>query len=102
MNEKNNISEQIRGFIIERFPLADKNKFSNETALLDSGLIDSLGILDVVEFVERKFEILLTDDELVPENFQTVQHLAEFLARKRSTRSYPEPNQSAGRVSEQF
>jgi acyl carrier protein len=85
MNEKNNISDQIRGFIIERFPLADKNNFGNKTDLLESGIIDSLGILDMVEFVEKKFGILLTDDELVPENFQTVEHLAEFLARKRST-----------------
>ncbi len=84
MSAGNQICDQIRNFVLERFPLARKQYFDDKTPLLDTGLLDSLGILDVVGFVEQKYGILLGDEELVPENFQTIEHLAAFLAKKQS------------------
>jgi acyl carrier protein len=84
MNDKNEMSDQIYNFILARFPLARKAKFNHKTPLLESGLVDSQGILDVVGFVEQEFGVVLSDDELVPENFQTIAHLATFLGKKRS------------------
>ncbi len=84
MLDNNQVSEQIRSFILDRFPLARKHNFDYKTPLLDTGLLDSLGILDVVEFVEQKIGIPLSDDDLVPENFQTVEHISAFLERKQS------------------
>ncbi len=84
MSDNTHMNEQIQGFILEKFPLARKHHFDHSTPLLESGLLDSLGILDVVGFVEQKFGILLNDEDLVPENFQTVGHLSAFLTRKQS------------------
>jgi acyl carrier protein len=89
MSVGNHMCDQIRGFVLERFPLARKQRFTDETPLLDTGLLDSLGILDVVGFVEQKYGILLTDEELVPENFQTIEHLAAFLAKKQGATHSP-------------
>jgi acyl carrier protein len=84
MLDSNQVSEQIRNFILERFPLARKHNFDYKTPLLETGLLDSLGILDVVEFVEQRIGIPMSDDDLVPENFQTVEDISAFLVRKQS------------------
>ena len=78
------ISEQIRNFVIQKFPPARKRNFDDEVALLASGIVDSLGMLDLVDFLEKSFSIVLSDDELSPENFATVQALAAFVAAKKS------------------
>jgi acyl carrier protein len=90
MLDNNQLSNQIRSFILDRFPLARKHNFDHRTPLLDTGLLDSLGILDVVEFVEQRFGIPLSDDDLVPENFQTVESLSAFLAKKQSNPQSPQ------------
>jgi acyl carrier protein len=53
-------------------------------ALLESGIIDSLGVLDLVAFMEESFAITILDEELSPENFQTIERLASFIERKRN------------------
>ena len=50
---------------------------------MESGLIDSTGILELVSFVEGKYGIKVADDELVPENLDSVRHIAAFVNRKR-------------------
>jgi acyl carrier protein len=90
MLDNNQLSDQIHNFILERFPLVRKHKFDHNTPLLDTGLLDSLGILDVVGFVEQEFGIALSDEDLVPENFQTVERISAFLAKKQNN---PQPNQ---------
>jgi acyl carrier protein len=89
MSVGNEMSDKIRTFVLERFPLARKQHFDHKTPLLDTGLLDSLGILDVVSFVEQEYGILLGDEELVPENFQTIERLAAFLAKKQSAAHSP-------------
>ena len=76
------ISARIRAFIREKFPLARKQELHDAANLLESGILDSLGILDVVAFVEGEFAISISDDELVPENFQSIRHLTAFVQSK--------------------
>lgn len=78
----NQFSESIQSFILEKFPLSRKRGIGFEDDLLESGILDSLGILDLVAFVEQTFAIVLSDDELVPENFRTIQRLVAFVERK--------------------
>jgi acyl carrier protein len=78
----NHLNERIRNFIVEKFPLARKRGINFQDNLLESGILDSLGILDLVAFVEQNFGIVLTDDELVPENFQSIEHLTGFVQSK--------------------
>jgi acyl carrier protein len=77
------ISDAIRSFIVSKFPLARKRDLADTDLLLESGILDSLGILDVVQFIETEFGIHVEDDELLPENFQNIQRLAEFVQQKR-------------------
>ncbi len=83
MNELADLKEKIRGFLKERFPLARTRGIQNNDPLLESGVLDSLGVLDVVSFAEKEFGIQVNDEELVPENFQTIDHLADFVLAKR-------------------
>jgi acyl carrier protein len=78
------IDDQIRNFIIEHFPSARRRKLGNSDALLENGIIDSLGVLDLVSFLEAAFAISVSDEELLPENFQTVERLARFVEGKRN------------------
>src|SRR5271168_654431 len=80
---ENHLNAQIREFILEKFPLARKQQLKDTDALLETGILDSLGVLDLVTFIEQKFSIGMTDDELVPENFQTIERIAAFVARKK-------------------
>ena len=82
MTEVNSVSERVRAFILERFPLARKRGLKDNDQLLESGILDSLGVLDVVNFVEQEFAITVSDEELVPEYFQTIECLAAFVKQK--------------------
>ncbi len=73
---------QIRSFILEKFPAARKRPLNDDVPLLESGIIDSLGILDVVGFLERTFDIKIEDEELTPENFGNIKRIAFFVEKK--------------------
>lgn len=79
---ENHLSAQIREFILEKFPLARKQHLKDTDALLETGILDSLGVLDLVSFIEQKFSVGMSDEELVPENFQTIERIAAFVASK--------------------
>ena len=84
----NTLSEQIKEFIVKRFPLAGKHEtIKNDDLLMESGILDSLGVVELVTYLEQQFKIVVSDEDLVPENFQTIQHLANFLRRKTNSAS---------------
>jgi acyl carrier protein len=76
------IEQRIHSFLLEKFPLARKTGIGKDTALLEKGILDSLGILDVVSFLETEFSLVVSDDELVPENFQSLGTLSSFVLKK--------------------
>lgn len=77
------VSGQIREFVRTRFPLARNLEFTDEDSLLDAGVIDSLGILDLVGFLEETFGIQASDEDLNPENFDSIATLVRFVENKR-------------------
>lgn len=79
---ENHSNTKIRKFILEKFPLARKQQLKDSDTLLESGILDSLGVLDLVHFIEQEFSIAVADDELVPENFQTIDRIAAFIGNK--------------------
>ncbi len=76
--------DQIRAFVRRRFPLAAAAAVKDEDSLLDSGIIDSLGILDLVAFLEKTFGIRVGDEELNPANFDSIASVVRFVATKRA------------------
>ncbi len=80
--DKNAIMERIRKFILEHIPQARQMNVQNEDQLLEGGLLDSLGILDVVSYLEEEFSISASDEELTPENFQSIATMASYVEMK--------------------
>jgi acyl carrier protein len=78
------IESKLQQFITERFLNGRLHAVSVNDSLLDGSLIDSMGILDIVDFVESEFDITVEGDELLPENFQTIAILSAFVKTKRS------------------
>ena len=81
------MADRIREFIYEQFPLAKKASLSDEDTLLESGIVDSLGILELVNFVTEKFGITVSDEDLQPETFNSIGSLAAFVEARRGSGS---------------
>jgi len=86
--ENEDIKKEIRHFIINVFmfginemPFADKDSF------LENGLLDSIGILELVEFIEKKYGITCEDEELTPENLDSLHNVTEYIINKKSSPS---------------
>ena len=77
------VKTELRKFIVENFMFGQENQeFSDEASMLENGLIDSTGVLELVAFVEEKYGISVADEELVPTNFDSVDNLAEYVRKK--------------------
>ena len=75
--------EKIRAFIFSNFLFdADQGALENDASFMEQGIIDSTGVLELVEWLEETFAIKVEDDELIPENLDSVNQLAQFIARK--------------------
>lgn len=72
----------IREFIMKQFPLARQKQVSDDDSLLQDGVIDSLGTLDVVMFIEERFGLVLEDDDLLSDNFESISRLSNFVEGK--------------------
>ena len=77
------ITDHIRTFLAERFPAARNRTLGQEERLLENGILDSLGVLDLVAYLEEEFAIAVTDDDLVPEHFETLERLTAFVTSRR-------------------
>jgi acyl carrier protein len=77
---------KIAQFIFDKFPLAQKRQLNDDAPLLETGIVDSIGILEIVTFLENEFEVQVVDEDLVPENFGTIANISSFVARKLDNR----------------
>ena len=73
----------IKEFIQKNFLFSEEDKdLGDSVSFLDNGIVDSTGMLEIVEFVEEQFGISIEDDELVPENLDSIKNLTGFVTRK--------------------
>jgi len=77
------VSAVIRQFIVENFLFGEDGNLKEETSFLEGGIIDSTGILELVSFLEEKFGISVADEELVPENLDSIGNVVAYLASKK-------------------
>ncbi|MGP3535742.1 hypothetical protein ACTU3I_13170 [Microbacterium sp. RD1] len=78
------IAERVESFIFETLLLGDASRVpARDDSLIESGVIDSTGVLELIEFLEQDFGITVRDDETVPDNLDTVDRITAFVARKR-------------------
>jgi len=73
----------IRQFVCDNF-IVSEDAFTDDDSMLDKQIIDSTGVLELVAFLEERFGIRISDEEMVPENLDSVSRIGAFLNRKRS------------------
>jgi acyl carrier protein len=77
------IESEIRAFVLDRFLFGDTTvALSNDDSLLERGIVDSTGVLEIVMFLGERYGIKVQDDELIPDNLESVRKIADFVARK--------------------
>lgn len=83
MNETETVNQRIRDFVLGKFPIARKRGIKDSDALLESGIVDSMGVLEIVAFLESEFGFQISDEELLPENFKNIEQLSAFVNERR-------------------
>lgn len=87
-DEKNtmasNITQTIRRFLTDRAWLRDEEGVLESDSLLEKGAIDSMAMVELVAFIEQAYDIRIQDEELMPENFDSLAAIAAFVAAKRN------------------
>ena len=77
------IEEQIRQYVADNFLFSDDGyQLSDAVSFLEEGIVDSTGVLELVMFVEETYDVAVRDEEIVPENFDSVSQLAAYVRRK--------------------
>jgi acyl carrier protein len=79
------IPERLRQFISTNFYVPDPAALKDDSSFLDLGVIDSTGVLEVVAFLESEFSITVDDMEIVPENFDSIANLTQFIETKKGS-----------------
>jgi acyl carrier protein len=77
--------EKVRNYILENYLFTDdQSALNSEDSFLNKGILDSTGILEVIYFLEDEFGVSIEDEEMVPENLDSVNNITAFLQRKAS------------------
>ncbi|PDQ18323.1 acyl carrier protein [Mesorhizobium sanjuanii] len=76
--------EQIRAFLASNFYIADADALRSETSLLDQGVVDSTGVLEVIGFIEETYGITVEDSELLPKNLDSIEGIAQYIISKKN------------------
>jgi len=77
-----NYINDLREFIVENFLFGDGHNLKNNSSLIEDGIIDSTGVVEIIAFIEENYKITLADDELTQENFSTLIAIDRFLNSK--------------------
>ena len=72
----------VREFIVENFLFGEEGDLKNDSPFFETGIVDSTGSLEVVTFLEETFNISVADEELIPENFTSIETIDQYLQKK--------------------
>jgi acyl carrier protein len=76
------LKDKIRTFVVENFLFGNNENLEDTTSFLEEGIIDSTGVLELVTFIEEEFSIVVEDEELIPENLDSIYNVTEYLGKK--------------------
>lgn len=82
MAEDNGFIQSVREFINDNFLFSNNGDLREDTSFLENGIIDSTGILELIAFLEEKYGISISDEEIVPENLDSLKAIDKYLRRK--------------------
>jgi acyl carrier protein len=80
--DKNRIQVAVRTYIIDNFLLGASDELDDSTELMEAGILDSTGVMELVAFLETTFEVAIAEEEIIPENLNSINHICSFIARK--------------------
>lgn len=81
MENKNDIKKAIKKYILEA-SLSDAKDVDDSALIFEIGLLDSMGLLFLIEFLGETFEVVVNDDELNPKNFESINNIVSFVSNK--------------------
>jgi acyl carrier protein len=79
------VRQRVRDFVSQNFYVPDTAALDDEASLLQQGVVDSTGILEVILFLEETFDIRVEDSEITPQNMDSVSRIAAFVISKRES-----------------
>ena len=82
MAAEENTETRIRAYIVESFLLGSDEGFDDHASLLDAGVLDSTGVMELVDYLEETFSITIEPEELTVENLDSVERVARFVDAK--------------------
>jgi acyl carrier protein len=86
MADNATIEHAVRQFLNDNFPLSSQSgELATSDSLITAGVIDSTGVLELIEFLEERYEIQIADEEVLPENLDSIGSIGRFVAEKLGT-----------------
>jgi len=85
MLTSSNFAQDVRQFMVFNFLYGQERSFSDDDSFMGEGIVDSTGVLQLVEFLEETYGITVEDEELIPENLDSLNNVSAYLARKLNT-----------------
>ena len=77
-----NLAQSLRTFIKDNFLFGADDAFADDDSLVEQGIIDSTGVLELITHLEATYKLAIDDDELVPENLDSIANLTRFIQTK--------------------
>lgn len=79
---ENDIRNNLRDFIADTFLFGDKSKLADADSFMQKGIIDSTGVLELANFVESEYSFSIADNEMIPDNLDSIANLSKFIMHK--------------------
>lgn len=77
------VAEEIRNFVVDNFLFGDEAGLTDDSSFIKEGIVDSTGILQLVTYLQERYQIAVDDEELTPDNLDSVRRVAAFVEAKR-------------------
>jgi acyl carrier protein len=77
------MKSELRAFVTETFLFGREIHFTDDDSLLENGIIDSTGVLELLAWLESRWQVKVEDHELLPENLDSINRVVRFVERKR-------------------
>lgn len=77
------LQQEIRSFIVENFLFGEEKGITDDSSFIKEGIVDSTGIMQLVSFIQDQYRIPIEDEELVPENLDSISKVSAFIEEKK-------------------
>lgn len=77
------LQQDVRTFIVDNFLFGEDNGLKDDSSFLEEGIVDSTGIMQLVAFLQEQYRIAIEDEELIPDNLDSIRKVVAFIEGKR-------------------